>query len=76
MCHQQTFELTEAASAANNKKDEEARNRRQVHLRFLLNPIRFEAAEDDPSKLARVVCERTHLEGDAGAQQAVGTGQE
>ncbi len=49
---------------------------RQVHLRFLLNPVRFEASEDDPSTLARVVCERTRLEGDAGSQRAIGTGNE
>lgn len=49
---------------------------RRVNLRFLLNPVRFEAEEGDPSRLARVVCERTQLEGDTGLQRAIGTGQE
>ena len=49
---------------------------RQVHLRFLLNPIRFEASDKDPSSLGRVVCERTQLQGEAGSQRAVGTGEE
>jgi hypothetical protein len=50
-----------------------------VNLRFLCNPIRFQADDDDnsdPSKLKSVVCERTRLEGEPGAQQAVGTGEE
>jgi adrenodoxin-NADP+ reductase len=63
--------LMEAASKENNNT-----KTRRVNLRFLLNPARFEAAEGDPSKLARIVCERTQLVGDAGAQRAVGTGEE
>jgi hypothetical protein len=47
-----------------------------VNLRFLCNPIRFQADESDPSKLGSVVCERTRLEGEPGAQRAVGTGEE
>ena len=46
-----------------------------VQLRFLLNPIRLEADPSDPTRLARVVCERTRLEGEAGQQKAVGTGE-
>lgn len=60
-------------SAATSKQ---SKGNRQVHLRFLLNPIRFEASEDDPSKLGRVICERTSLEGEVGSQRAIGTGQE
>eukprot|EP00934_Nitzschia_sp_Nitz4_P000644 Nitzschia sp. Nitz4//scaffold62_size106224//6746//8369//NITZ4_004339-RA/size106224-augustus-gene-0.98-mRNA-1//-1//CDS//3329555805//644//frame0 len=48
----------------------------QVHLRFLVNPVRFDASSDDPSVLGSVVCEKTQLEGEAGAQRAVGTGEE
>lgn len=48
-------------------------NAKEVHLRFLLNPARFEASETDSSKLGAVVCERTKLEGDPGKQVAVGT---
>lgn len=48
---------------------------KQVRLRFLLNPVRFEADESCPSRLGAVVCERTKLEGDPGKQVAVGTGQ-
>jgi adrenodoxin-NADP+ reductase len=46
----------------------------QVHLRFLMNPIRFES--DDGSTLSRVVCERTQLIGESGKQAAKGTGEE
>ena len=50
-------------------------NAKEVHLRFLLNPVRFEANEADSSKLGAVVCERTKLEGEPGAQIAVGAGE-
>lgn len=50
-------------------------NAKEVDLRFLLNPARFEANESDPSKLEAVVCERTKLEGEPGSQVAVGTGE-
>lgn len=46
-----------------------------MELRFLLNPVEFLPSESDPSSLGAVVCERTRLEGDAGKQVAVGTGQ-
>lgn len=62
--------LREAAA-----KPIETSNAKEVHLRFLLNPARFEASETDPSKLGSVVCERTKLEGDPGSQAAVGTGE-
>ena len=47
----------------------------QLALRFLLNPREFQADSNDPTALGAVVCERTWLEGPAGAQGAVGTGQ-
>lgn len=50
-------------------------NAKEVRLRFLLNPVRFEASETDSSKLGAVVCERTKLEGEPGAQVAVGIGE-
>ena len=53
----------------------------QVHLRFLTNPVRFEATpkngdgNKDQLRLSSVVCERTELEGETpGAQNARGTG--
>jgi adrenodoxin-NADP+ reductase len=49
-------------------------NDTQVNLRFLMNPIRFES--DDGHTLARVICERTELTGEAGRQTAQGTGVE
>lgn len=48
---------------------------KSIKLRFLLNPVKFEAREDDPTKLGAVVCERTRLEGEPGHQKAVGTGE-
>jgi len=47
-----------------------------VNLRFLTNPIRFQAeTTTDEPRLSSVVCERTELEGDVpGAQTAKGTG--
>jgi adrenodoxin-NADP+ reductase len=59
---------------------------KRVHLRFLLNPVRFEADDDgavvdeteqnrSPRRLGKVVCERTRLEGEPGRQRAVGTGE-
>jgi adrenodoxin-NADP+ reductase len=53
----------------------ETRNAKEVHLRFLLNPARFEANETDSTKLGAVICERTKLEGEPGSQVAVGTGE-
>lgn len=50
-------------------------NTKEVDLRFLLNPARFEPSEADKSKLGAVVCERTKLEGEPGSQIAVGTGE-
>jgi hypothetical protein len=47
---------------------------KEVHLRFLLNPMRYEPQEDDPTSLGSVVCERTFLEGKPDEQKAVGTG--
>jgi adrenodoxin-NADP+ reductase len=49
---------------------------RQIQLRFLLNPVRFEPDPENPSKLGSVVCERTRLIGEPGSQGAVGTGEE
>jgi len=46
-----------------------------VELRFLLNPVRFEALPNDSGSLGAVVCERTQLEGDTGQQKALGTGE-
>jgi len=48
---------------------------KRVELRFLLNPVRFEPRDDDPTSLGAVVCERTRLEGGPGQQRALGTGQ-
>jgi adrenodoxin-NADP+ reductase len=62
---------------------------KQVSLRFLLNPVRFESDDGDDDegaaagdgtatsrRLSRVVCERTRLVGDeAGKQRAEGTGE-
>jgi adrenodoxin-NADP+ reductase len=47
-----------------------------VHLRFLLNPIRVESNPNQPEALGALVCERTQLQGEVGAQIAVGTGVE
>ena len=48
---------------------------KRIDLRFLLNPVRFEADENDPTRLGAVVCERTQLVGEVGHQKAVGTGE-
>lgn len=64
--------LQEAASQTPSSKNLPTR----VNLRFLCNPIRFQAEESDPFKLGSVVCERTRLEGEPGAQRAVGSGEE
>jgi adrenodoxin-NADP+ reductase len=45
-----------------------------IHLRYLLNPVKFVAASSDPTRLAAVVCERTKMTGPAGSQKAIGTG--
>jgi adrenodoxin-NADP+ reductase len=46
-----------------------------VELRFLMNPTRIEASESENDRVGRVICERTKLEGEAGHQQCVGTGE-
>jgi adrenodoxin-NADP+ reductase len=48
----------------------------KVNLRFLLNPIRFEASDKKPHTLGAVICERTELVGETGKQHAQGTGLE
>lgn len=48
---------------------------KQLHLRFLLHPTRFEASFTDTSTLGGVVCERNRLTGDAGKQSVIGTGE-
>lgn len=48
---------------------------KQLHLRFLLHPVRFEASATDPTTLGSVVCERNRLTGDAGKQGVIGTGE-
>ena len=48
---------------------------KQVRLRFLLNPVAFEADPERPGQLGSVVCERTRLEGEPHHQVAVGTGE-
>ena len=48
---------------------------KRIELRFLLNPVRFEARKDEPDSLGAVICERTRLEGETGEQQARGTGE-
>ena len=48
---------------------------KRLDLRFLLNPSAWQADKDDSSRLGGVLCERTRLEGEAGDQQAVGTGE-
>jgi len=48
---------------------------REVSLRFLMNPVEFLPSESDPEVVGALVCERTRLEGEAGRQRAVGTGQ-
>jgi adrenodoxin-NADP+ reductase len=67
-----------AAAAAASSSDDSSKNYNddttKVLFRFLMNPIRFES--DDGSSLARVVCERTQLVGEAGQQKAEGTGEE
>jgi len=44
---------------------------RELRLRFLLNPVAFEAAAGDQARVGAVRCQPTRLEGDAGAQRAV-----
>ena len=48
---------------------------KSIHLRFLMNPVAFEAHPDNPNALGFVRCERTRLEGEPGQQKAVGTGE-
>mmetsp|Transcript_8990 Transcript_8990/g.25245 ORF Transcript_8990/g.25245 Transcript_8990/m.25245 type:complete len:535 (+) Transcript_8990:172-1776(+) len=50
-------------------------NEREVSLRMLMNPVEFLPSETDPALIGSVVCERTRLEGKAGEQSAVGTGE-
>jgi hypothetical protein len=61
----------DSSSTAGGSEDSSSK---QVHLRFLLNPVRYESQEGDPSSLGSVVCERTFLEGKSGQQRAVGSG--
>lgn len=61
--------LTEASQVPSNGS-----NQSQIHLRFLLNPKRFDASPEDSSKLGSIVCERTKLQGESGSQGAVGIG--
>ncbi|KAL7449355.1 hypothetical protein ACHAWC_001421 [Mediolabrus comicus] len=48
---------------------------KSVEIRFLLNPTELVCNEGDSSHVGHVVCEKTRLEGDAGKQRPVGTGE-
>jgi adrenodoxin-NADP+ reductase len=50
------------------------RPRKEVILRFLLNPVKFLPNALDGTRVGSVLCERTRLEGQPGRQVAVGTG--
>ena len=50
-------------------------NEREVSLRMLMHPVEFLPSKTDPALIGSVVCERTRLEGEAGKQSAVGTGE-
>jgi adrenodoxin-NADP+ reductase len=70
--------LTDTASKSSSSTytDDDDDGATQVHLRFLMNPIRFESSADDSNSLGRVVCERTQLVGETGKQSAQGMGVE
>ena len=65
--------LRDVASQPTDTSD--GKNIKEVRIRFLLNPVEFKSDPNDPLKLGSVLCERTKLEGDAGKQAAVGTGE-
>lgn len=68
--------LREAATAAITSNDNNTDSASKViHLRFLMNPVAFEAHPDNSNSLGSVRCERTRLEGEARQQRAVGTGE-
>lgn len=48
---------------------------KEVHLRFLMNPVEFECHPEKETSVGAVRCERTRLEGGSGQQRAVGTGE-
>lgn len=60
-------EIAERGSEASSPEEKELR------LRFLLSPKEFVAGED--GRLQSVVCERNRLEGEAGRQKCLGTGE-
>ena len=49
---------------------------KDLHLRYLLSPLRFLPSPSDPSRVGSVVLARTRLEGSVENQQAVETGEE
>lgn len=71
--------LNRSDSSNSNSYKEHASPDKQVSLRFLLNPVRFESDDvgvDNRRRLSRVICERTRLVGDRpGHQRAEGTGE-
>lgn len=69
---QRICDLLQKAAAASSDTTE---CDKRVDLRFLLNPVRFETREDDPSRLAAVICEKTILQGEPGNQKAIGIGE-
>ena len=48
---------------------------KRIDLRFLTNPVSWEADPSDATRISAVICERTKLVGPPGQQRAVGTGQ-
>lgn len=60
--------LQEAAESTSDKSAA-----KQVELRFLMNPIRFESDDSVIGRIGQVVCERTKLVGDPFYQQPIGT---
>jgi NADPH-dependent glutamate synthase beta subunit-like oxidoreductase len=48
---------------------------KSVELRLLMNPIRIESNNAESERVSRVTFERTTLEGEAGKQKCIGTGE-
>ena len=63
-----------AAGNSNGAQDDDSDIKKEIHLRFNLSPYTVNANAEDGS-IEALVCEYTELQGEAGAQKAVGTGE-
>eukprot|EP00466_Bigelowiella_natans_P007025 jgi/Bigna1/70052/fgenesh1_pg.10_\ len=69
------FELMKSVAAQEEKVNAEEETRRRLHIRFFLSPVAILPSEEGGGQARAVECAVTQLEGAAGRQKAIDTGE-